>query len=153
MEVAFILVPLLGLTFLLLNLSMAICLRSTFQHAVREGVRYAVTQQNSPGPCQDNSVKAFVQANAAGFLSSTYAYNTLHVHYINPQTGNIASNTNGQVANQGGNLVGATVEAYQFSPWAPYRWLSTPTTLWARAYDVLETLPASQSYPCITNLE
>ncbi len=134
MEVAFVLVPLLGLTFLLLNLSMAICLRATFQHAVREGVRYAITGQNSPGPCQDDSVKAYVQANAAGFLSSTYAKNTLHVHFINPTTGAVSNN-------QGGNIVEASVEAYQYSPWAPYRWLASPVLMWARAYDVMRNPP------------
>ena len=144
MEVAFILVPLLGLTFLLLNLSMAICLRSTFQHAVREGVRYAITGQNSPGPCQDDSVKAFVKANAAGFLSSTYASSRLHVHFINPVNGSVSNNA-------GGNIVEVSVEAYQFSPWAPYRWLASPVTMWARAYDVMEPIPLP--LPCITTSE
>jgi Flp pilus assembly protein TadG len=146
-EVTFVLVPLLGLTFLLLNLSMAICLRSTFQHAVREGVRYAITGQNTPGPCQDDSIKSFVKSNAIGFLSSTAASSTMHVHWINPSSGAVASAPN---PNQGGNIVEVSVEAYQFSPWAPYAWIASPVTMWARAYDVMQTLP---SYPCITKLE
>ena len=44
-EVCLVLTPLLTITFLLLNLSMAIFLRSTFQQAVREGARYAITGQ------------------------------------------------------------------------------------------------------------
>jgi Flp pilus assembly protein TadG len=140
-EVAFVLVPLLGLTFLLLNLSMAICLRSTFQHAVREGVRYAITGQNSPGPCQDDSIKSYVKANAIGFLNSTTASSSLHVHWINPVNGTVTNNA-------GGNIVEVSVEAYKFSPWAPYSWLNTPVTMWARAYDVMEPIPLP--LPCLT---
>src|SRR6266545_4577806 len=43
LEVALIIVPLFGMIFLLLDISMVIFLRSTFQHAVREGVRYGIT--------------------------------------------------------------------------------------------------------------
>jgi len=143
-EVTLILAPLLGITFLLLDMSMAIFLRSTFQHAVREGVRYAITGQNSPGPCQDDSVKAFVQQNAIGFLSSTAAYNTLHVHFIDPVNGTVTNNA-------GGNIVEVSVEGYQFNPWVPYLSLKSPVTIWARAYDVMEPIPSP--YPCITKSE
>ena len=143
-EVTLILAPLLGITFLLLDLSMAICLRSTFQHAVREGVRYAITGQNSPGPCQDDSVKAFVQSKASGFLSGTTAYNALHVHFIDPVNGAVTNNA-------GGNIVEVSVEGYQFNSWAPYLSLKNPVTLWARAYDVMEPIPAP--LPCITKSE
>src|ERR1700724_1764216 len=91
-EVSLILVPLLGLTFLLLDISMIIFQRSTFQHAAREGVRYAITGANDTGPCQDDSIKAVVKKNAVGFLSSTVAAATIHVHFINPVNGAIANN-------------------------------------------------------------
>ena len=143
-EVTLILAPLLGITFLLLDLSLAIFLRSTFQHAVREGVRYAITGQTKTGLCQDDSVKQVVQANAIGFLSSTTGYGTLHVHFINPVTGVVADN-------QGGNIVEVSVEGYQFNPWAPYLSLKSPVTIWARAYDVMEPVPAP--LPCISKSE
>jgi Flp pilus assembly protein TadG len=143
-EVSLILLPLLGITFLMLNVSLAIFLRSTFQHAVREGVRYAITGQNSPGPCQDDSVKAFVQANAIGFLNGTNGANTLHVHFINPVNGSVTNNA-------GGNIVEVSVEGYQFSPWAPYTWMNSPVNIWARAYDVMEPIPSP--LPCITKSE
>ena len=85
-EVTLIAVPLFGLTFLLLDLSMAICLRSTFQHAVREGVRYAITGANDTGPCQDDSIKAVVKKNALGFLNSSAAY-TMAVRALNAPIG------------------------------------------------------------------
>lgn len=142
-EVTLILAPLLGITFLLLDLSLAIFLRSTFQHAVREGVRYAITGQTKTGLCQDDSVKQIVQANAIGFLSGTGS-STMHVHFINPVTGAIADN-------QGGNIVEVSVEGYQFNPWAPWASLKSPVVIWARAYDVMEPIPAP--YPCITKSE
>jgi len=143
-EVTLILAPLLGITFLLLDLSMAIFLRSTFQHAVREGVRYAITGQNKPGPCQDDSIKKIVQTNAIGFLTSSSASGYIHVHFINPVTGTVTNN-------QGGNIVEVSVEGYQFNPWAPFLSLRSPVNIWARAYDVMEQIPAP--FPCITKSE
>jgi Flp pilus assembly protein TadG len=143
-EVSLILAPLLGITFLLFNVSIAIFLRSTLQHAVREGVRYAITGQNSPGPCQDDSIKTFVQNNSAGFLSSTAGYNSIHVHFIDPVNGTVTTNA-------GGNIVEVSVEAYQFNPWSPYLSMSSPVNIWARAYDVMEPVPAPLA--CITKSE
>ena len=60
LEAALIIVPLFGILFLLLDLSMVIFIRSIFQHAVREGVRYAITGANDTGPCQHDSIKAVV---------------------------------------------------------------------------------------------
>lgn len=144
MEVSLVLAPLLGITFLLLNVSVAIFLRSTLQHAVREGVRYAITGQNNPGPCQDDSIKTFVRNNSAGFLNSTAASNSIHVHFIDPVNGNVTTNA-------GGNIVEVSVEGYQFNPWAPYMSMKSPVNIWARAYDVMEPVPAPLA--CITKSE
>jgi len=144
LEVSLILVPLLGFTFLMLDLSLAIFLRSTFQHAVREGVRYAITGQNTTGPCQDDSIKTVVKANAIGFLNSTTASNGLHVHFIDPVNGTVTNNA-------GGNIVEVSVEGYRFNSWAPFMSLNTPVTIWARAYDVMG--PIVPPLPCITTSE
>jgi hypothetical protein len=143
-EVCLIVVPLFGLTFLLLDLSMVIFERSTFQHAVREGVRYAITGANSPGPCQDDSIKSVVKQDALGFLSGATTSQTIHVHWINPVDGTVANNNFG-------NIVEVSVENYQYGPLAPYRRLGFPATIWARAYDMMEALPGG--LPCITKLE
>ena len=143
-EVSLIAVMLFGLTFLILDLSMAIFLRSTFQHAVREGVRYAITGQNSPGPCQDDSIKNVVKSDALGFLTTTSGAATLHVHWINPVDGTVANNAFG-------NIVEVSVEGYVYKPMAPYMRMNSPLTMWARAYDMMESLPGA--LPCITKLE
>jgi len=143
-ETMLILGPLLGITFLLLDLSMVISLRSTFQHAVREGVRYAITGQNSPGPCQDDSIKAVVQQNAAGFLSSASAAATIHVHWMSPVNGTVTNNAAGQI-------VEVSVEAYQYTQLAPFRRLDISPKIWARAFDIMQQLPGTP--PCLSNPE
>lgn len=144
LEVAFIVVPLFAITFLLVDLSMAVCLRSTLQHAVREGVRYAITGANDTGPCQDDSIKAVVKKNAIGFLSQAPASNTIHVHWINPVTGGVSNNAFG-------NIVEVSVEGYQYLPLAPFERVGLPLKMWARAYDMTEPVPGALA--CISNPE
>lgn len=143
-EVTLIIVPLLGLIFLLLDLSMVVFLRSTFQHAVREGARYAITGANDTGPCQDDSIKAVVKPFALGFLNAVAPAATLHVHFINPVDGSIADNSYG-------NIVEVSVEGYNYGPLAPFERLNMPVKIWARAYDMMEAVPGA--LPCITTKE
>ena len=141
LEASLIAVPLFGLTFLLVDLSMVIYLRSTFQQAVREGVRYAVTGQNTTGPCQDDSIKSVVKTNAGGWLTSSTAGATIHVHFMSPVDGSYTNNA-------AGNIVEVSVESYRYGPLAPYQRVNMPVALTARAYDVME--PTSGSPPCLS---
>jgi Flp pilus assembly protein TadG len=143
-EMAFIVVPLFGLTFLLLDVSMVVYLRCTFQHAVREGVRYAITGQNTSGPCQDDSIKAVVKQNAAGFLNGDSGAASIHVHFLSPVNGAVTSNAYG-------NIVEVSVEGYSYGVLAPYAKSSGPLQITARAYDMMEAVPGA--LPCITKSE
>jgi len=142
-EVALIIVPLFGMIFLTLDLSMAVFLRSTFQHAVREGVRYGITGANDTGPCQDDSIKAIVKQRALGFLNSTTNAQKIHVRFTSPVTGS-------QSDNAPGNIIQVSVEGYQFTPLAPFQRPGKPY-MWARAYDVMEPYPGG--HPCRTVIE
>jgi hypothetical protein len=143
-EVALIVVPLFGLTFLSLDVSMVVFLRSTFQHAVREGVRYGITGYTpSSGTCQDDAIKAVVKKNAIGFLNNSPASSTIHVHFMSPVDGSV-------VDNSPGNIIQVSIEAYKYGPLAPYQRTGSPM-IWARAYDVVEPYPGS--LPCITTKE
>jgi len=142
-EAALILVPLFGLTFLTLDVSMAVFLRSTFQHAVREGVRYGITGGTASGLCQDDAIKAVVKQNAVGFLNATAAASTIHVHFMSPVDGS-------QVDNSPGNIIQVSVEGYKYGPLAPYQHFGAPM-IWERAYDVMEPYPGA--LPCITTKE
>jgi len=138
-EVCLVLTPLLLLTFLLLDLSMAIFLRSTFQQAVREGARYAITgQTTTTGTCHDTSIKTVVAKSALGFLNAAPASLTMHVRFRNPTTGVISSNAPG-------NIVRVSVENYQYGPLAPYAIFSRNLGIWAQAADVMGGLPTLPS--------
>ena len=142
-EVALVVVPLFGLIFLLLDISMVVFLRSTFQQAVREGVRYGITGANDTGPCQDDSIKAIVKQNALGFLNSASASAKMHVHFTSPVTGAISTNAPG-------NIIQVSIEAYHYNPLALFERTGSPY-IWARAYDVMEPYPGAS--PCLTVVE
>ena len=138
-EVALILTPLLLITYLLLNLSMVLFLRSTFQQAVREGARYAITGQvTGTGVCQDTSIKTIVKQSALGFLNTGPAAATIHVRFRNPSTGAVGSNTVG-------NIVTVSVENYQYGPLAPFRFFSGKMGVWAHSADVMGAMPVVPS--------
>jgi hypothetical protein len=142
-EASLIATALFGLTFLLLDVSMAIFLKSTFQHAVREGVRLGVTGYTNGATCQDDTVKAAVKKNAIGFLNSPTAASTIHVHFMSPVDGSVTDNAPG-------NIIEVSVEGYQYTPLALFQRSGAPK-IWARAYDVVEPYPGTR--PCITTVE
>ena len=91
-EVALILTPLLLFTFFLLNISMALFLRSTFQQAVREGARYAITGQLTAGTtCHDTAIKNVVKIKSIGFLNSTKTFHSFFMVFTNPTVAPIVS--------------------------------------------------------------
>lgn len=139
-EATFVIIPLLLMTFMMLDLSMVIFLRTTMQEAVREGDRYAITGQNTTGPCQDDSIKAVVKLHALGFLKSQSS--VIHVQFVNPNTG-------GQGTNAYGNIVNVKIEGYKYSALAPFLRLNYPLYVYATASDMME--PLSGASPCLTN--
>jgi Flp pilus assembly protein TadG len=140
-EASLVVVPLFAITFLLIDLSMVVYLRSTFQQAVREGVRYAITGQNTTGPCQDDSIKSIVKTNAVGWLKNSPASATIHVRFLSPVDGSATNNASG-------NIVEVSVESYHYGPLAPFQRVNLPVQLTARAYDVMETIPGA--LPCLS---
>jgi TadE-like protein len=141
-EASLVFIPMLLMTFLMLDLSMVLFLRTTMQEAVREGARFAITGQNTSGPCQDDSIKAIVKARALGFLGTTAGSATVHVQFINPNTGGQGSNAQGQIVN-------VKVENYKYSTLAPFQRLNYPLYVSANAADVIEPYPGAA--PCLTN--
>lgn len=130
------LLPLLALVLAIFDFSFALFLRSTFQHAVREGTRYAVTGQTQAGMGQDASIKAVVQANALSFLSGSAGAEKIHIRYYVP--GTLAETQ----SNTGGNIVEVSVEGYLWSWVAPVlRAGLPPLTIQARSSDRVEPSP------------
>lgn len=138
-ESAMILAPLMALIFAFLDYGLAIFLQNTFQHAVREGVRYAVTYQVKAGMGHDASIKAVVSENAMGFLRN--CNDCIRIRYYRPDT--LAETPD----NLPGNLIEVSVEGYKFSWMAPvWRWVGS-LNISARALDRMEAIAGGQSPP------
>jgi Flp pilus assembly protein TadG len=135
LETALVLVPLLALILGILDFSVAIFLQTAFRHAVREGVRYAITGKTQSGMGQDASVKAVVQQSAIGFLSGTSGADKIHIRYYDPVTLTEVS------SNAGGNLVEVSVEGYRYYWMAPIMGNTGSLSLTARSSDVVEPSP------------
>ena len=143
-EMAMVFLPLFAILMGIFDFSMAVFLKSTFQHAVREGVRYAVTYQTEPGLGHDASIKSVVQRNAMGFLNGEDGLDKIHIQYFDGTTFQPTE------SNAPLNLVEISVEDYQWHWIAPisgsiltgreYR-TATPLSLTARAADRMEALP------------
>jgi Flp pilus assembly protein TadG len=133
-ELAFVMIPLLALILAILDFGFALFLRNTFQHAVREGVRYAVTGQADPGSGQDTSIKAVVKKQALGFLSRSD--DKIHIRYFAP--GTLAETVN----NTAGNIVEVSVEGFTWGWMAPLLHESLPLLeITARSSDLVEASP------------
>lgn len=139
-EAAFVLLPLLTILFGIMDFGFAIFLKSTFQHAVREGVRYAVTYKTMGGG-HDAAIKTVVQQNAMGFLAGASGLDKIKIRYYNPDTlAEVADNSPG-------NIVEISVEGFTHSWMAPLFQAKTPITLTARSSDRMEALPGGTTAP------
>lgn len=124
--------------------SMVIMTRSTLQHAVREGLRYAITYQTMAGMSHDTSIRQVVKNNSLGFLSSVDGSENpckICIRYYDPNT---LSYTN---ANAPGNVVEVAVENYTWYWIAPLMRSGTPLQISVRASDRMETLPPGTLVP------
>jgi hypothetical protein len=144
LESALIILPLFALMFAIIDFSLAIFVKSTLQHAVREGVRYAVTFQTESGFCHDDSIKNVVVYNSMGFLRSETNREKIQIRYYLPDTLSPSGN------NAPGNIVEVSVEGYTWGWIAPLWRTSTPLSMLVRSSDRMEGLPGGGSPPCRT---
>jgi hypothetical protein len=154
LEAALIFLPLFALIFAIVDFGFAMFLRSTFQHAVREGCRYAVTSQTSPGG-HDAAIGAVVKYNALGFLNSAPVGSghgggsgcKICIRYFDAGTGNEVVPAAGVFSNAPGNIVQVSIENYGWSWMAPIWRTSAGLTISVRAADRMEGLPPGASPP------
>ena len=137
-EITLTMIVLFGLLFLLMDLCWVVFAKSSIQHAVREGCRYAVTSQTMGGFGQVDSIKRVVQQNAAGFLASSADYDKIHVTFYAADTQQVVTGVN---SNAGGNLVVVSVDNFALRPMVPLVRSSTPVTFSVRAGDRMEASP------------
>jgi Flp pilus assembly protein TadG len=136
LEGAFVFLPLIAILFALMDFSVAIFVKNVLLHAVREGTRYAVTQQTG-ATGQDAAIKAVVQTNAMGFLNGAAGLAYISVTYYNANTGLVAVGAN---SNSGGNICVVSVTAFPWSYFAPV-WRSAAMSFSATSSDAMEAPP------------
>jgi Flp pilus assembly protein TadG len=128
-EAGTIIVLIFGLLFLLMNLTMGIFVRSTLQNAVREGVRFAVTENPGSGTDQylNDAIVSTVQQHALGLLNGTSGACDISVSYYTP-SGSTASGPGT------GNIVQVAVNH-------SFHFLTSPINMTAISSDVMEQCP------------
>jgi hypothetical protein len=141
---------LLLLLFGVLNQGWLIYRTATLQFAVREGCRYAVTNQvlalkDTSGSNYGviESIKYIVQKRAMGFLGGQptdpgYAY--IHVNYYNPAS-SLTNPDTSATQNQGGNVVEVSIEGVPGKNLIPFMPAFFPINLAARSSDRVEGNP------------
>jgi hypothetical protein len=142
LEFAFVSLPFLALVLGTIDFGMALFIRATMQHAVREGVRYAVTYQTMEGSCQDASIRKTVQNQAMGFLNDEQAEQFVKVEYFLPETLSPTSD------NSPGNIVEVSVDGFQYRWICPLWRSATPMNVLVRSSDRMEGLPGGGVKPC-----
>jgi Flp pilus assembly protein TadG len=131
--------PLIGLLLLSVDVAWAIFARATLQHAVREGVRFAITGQISAGnACLNSSVQQIVAQNSFGFIPAAQAGSYVTVSYYTPT--NLTPVT-GSGSTAGGNVVQVTVSGISIHSLGPIWHSASPIPLQAMASDVMESPP------------
>ncbi len=140
------LLPFFGLVWLILSLAWALYTKATLQHAVAEGVRYAITSQTMQGLGQDASIKTVIKHNAMGLLSSDDIDSKVTIQYysVDPTTGALTKTE----SNLGGNIVEVSVTGYTLNPLFPIlSWgkdrsaTNTPNYFTVHASDRMEGSP------------
>ncbi|MCC7174883.1 MAG: pilus assembly protein [Bryobacterales bacterium] len=135
-ELPLVLIPLVALWVAVVDFSFAIFLKGTFQHAAREGARYAVTSRTEPGLGHDASIQAAVQRHAMGFLNGPRGAAKIHIRYYVPGTFTETQ------SNAGGNIVEVSIEDYTWNWIAPVlRGAAAPLNVVARSSDRMEASP------------
>lgn len=134
LESGFVILPLLALLWALMDFSVAIFVQNVLRHAVREGVRYAVTQQTAAGG-QDAAIKAVVQTNTFGFLTDL---TKITIQYQDPTT---LAVVNGVGSNGQGNICTVAITNYGWKLMVPIWQTTAPINLSASSADVMEAPP------------
>ena len=116
---AFVMMLLLPLMFLIVDIAWGIFVKVSLQHAVREGVRFAITSQTSNDADGVNmghlgSIKARTIASAGGILAGQE--DKVTVTFYTPDT--LAEDT-GASRNRGGNVVMVNIENFEYRPLIP----------------------------------
>jgi Flp pilus assembly protein TadG len=137
-EFSFVLLPLMALFFGAFDFCYAIFVKATLHHAVREGVRFAITGRLLDGQTyHDESIRQVVKRNALGLVSSEENYNRIKIDYF------LADGLGSTPNNAAGNIVVVSVANYPVLPVASLFRTPGPFTLTVGATDKMEPFPGA----------
>jgi len=142
-EAALCLIPFMAATIGIIDVSLGIYIRETFQHAVREGTRYAITYQTVDGLCHIPSIKKRVKLHSMDFLSDAQVDAYVKVKFYLPD----GSAESGE--NKPGHLVEVSIENYEWKWIAPLWRSNEPLKITVRSSDKMEGLPGGSGAPCL----
>ena len=141
LEGALVILPLMAIGFALLDFPLGIFIQNTLRNAVREGVRYAITQQTGANG-QDAAIKTVVEQNSMGFINEnditgSNPTTTFSVTYYDKAT---LAAVAGAGSNGQGNICVVTVTIQR--KWMAPLWRSTGLLSFsASSSDVMEAPP------------
>jgi Flp pilus assembly protein TadG len=141
-EFAFVILPLLGLLFLLIDTAWVIFAKASMQEAVREGVRFGVTGGSGACPSLNACIQQVVQQYSAGFVNAQNVASVVQIQYTSPSDS--ATPLTGCTATNAGNILQVTISRVAIVPMAPLLRSKSPLSLGASAADAME----ASSNPC-----
>ena len=144
--------PFMAMTFVLMDVSWAVFVKSTLQYAVRAGVRTGITitgtQATASGSDLTSMVKAIVQQKSLGILRGSSGLSKIKVHYFQPpDVGSAAAATDVSTQANGNtppNIMQVSVEGYSLPALLPrfFSWREgadlAPTPISVVAADMIE---------------
>ena len=133
LESALVILPLMALGFALMDFSIALFVQNVLRYAVREGCRFAITQQTGPTG-QDAAIEAVVVENSMGFLQNT---NLLSITYYDTNL-NLVTGTG---SNAQGNVCVVSITGFSWNWFAPVMRSRAPLSFTASSSDVMEAPP------------
>lgn len=138
-EGALILLPMMALFFAMIDFPFALFIQNTIREAVREGVRFAITQQTGANG-QDAAIKAVVESYSQGFISDSAISAGTATFTITYYSGTTLTAVTGTGSNGEGNICVITASV-QHSWMAPVWRSAGILTFNASSSDVMEAPP------------
>ncbi|MBZ5604780.1 MAG: pilus assembly protein [Acidobacteriia bacterium] len=137
-ESALIILPLFAVGFAMMDFALALFIQNTLREAVREGVRYAITEQTGSGG-QDAAIKSTVENASMGFLTDADISSGVSSFSINYYDSNLNA-VSGVNSNAPGNLI--VVSATINRKWMAPLWRGTGLIPFsAYSSDIMESAP------------
>ena len=138
-EFSLVLIPMLGLTFLIMNIGWVLFAKASLQEAVREGVRYGVTGAPLNGqPGLTSSIRQVVLQYSAGFIPAGRAQTEISIQYLSPST---LQPVTGAGSCAGGNILQVSISGTAVSPLSALLISPSALNLGAISSDVMESSP------------